>query len=319
MFRLINRIVRTLIVFTIGSFILLFSAFAWFVVGIHSDSQLTTPRLAFWMEHDWVTGTSKDFYYLAEKVKEYGVTDLYFHVGPIESDGSLASDLNIFTPGFEALGTTNYAWIGQVRSQIDLDDPEVRAQIIKASQWVLDQGFDGIHVDIEPVKHEDTSFVDLLVEMKEELPETTKISVAMDEWQPHMLSIMLGNYLDQKIESYWTSDQVRAVSEYVDQIVVMTYDTKFSDGALYSWWVEQQTIALSKLIPEEGVELFIGIPSYETGEGIDPEAENVETGVRGFYQGLTNLRSKWEKISGIAIYSYWEMDSDEWVDLQVVK
>ena len=306
MFRLIQCLLRTLIVAILGGFTLLFLAIAYYVFGVHSDSRLVEPNLAFWMEHEWSTGTTKDFYYLAEKVEEHGITDLYFHVGPIDGNGNLANDLNIFTAGLDSLNTTNYAWIGQIRSQIKLNKPEVREQIIASSEWVLSKGFDGIHIDIEPVHHDDTDFITLLTELRTALNETypdIKISVAMDEWQPHIPSILLGLLYDVNVESYWTSSQVKEVSQYADQMVVMTYDTNFHDPSLYSWWVEQQTIRLSNLVPEN-TELFIGIPSYEEGSSLDPDAENIKTGITGFYRGATNYRSNLDRITGIAIYSY---------------
>jgi hypothetical protein len=314
MFRLIQRLLRTLIVAILGGFTLLFLATAYFVFGVHSDSRLVEPNLAFWMAHEWSTGTSNDFYYLSQNVEEYGITDLYFHVGPINEDGSLASDLNVFTTGLNSLSTTNYAWIGQIRSQIDLEDPTIREKIIASSEWILTKGFDGIHVNIEPVRHNDDAFITLMQELRTSLNETNpeaKISVAMDEWQPHYLSLFINLFSDTKTESYWTSSQVKEVAQYADQMAVMTYDTNFHDPRLYSWWVEQQTVQLSNLMPEN-TELLIGIPSYETGESMDSDAENIETGITGFYRGATNYRSNLDKITGIAIYSYWEMDNDEW-------
>ena len=110
----------------------------WYLFGVHIQSREVPDRLAFWMEHSWSTGLSSgqngDYATLAQQASTYGITDLFFHVGPIEEDGSLADDLAIFTPGLEAIGTTNYAWVGQVRSQIDLSSQTVRQKIIESSE-----------------------------------------------------------------------------------------------------------------------------------------------------------------------------------------
>ena len=95
----------------------------------------------------------------------------------------------------------------------------------------------------------------------------------------------------------------------------MTYDSGFHDPGFFSWWVEQQTIALSKLMDED-TRLLIGVPVYTEGSNFDPEAENIETGLVGYTRGLTNLRSDPENIDGIAIYPYWEMNEGKW---QVLK
>ncbi len=283
-------------------FTVLFLSLSYFLFGFHFD-RTVNPRVAFWMEHNWSTGIQNDFYELNDKVKEFHISDLFFHVGPLNPNGSVASDLNIFTPGLEALGTTNYAWVGQIRSNIDLDNPNVRARIILSAKWLLKRGFDGIHLDIEPVTPDDKGFISLLKEMREKIPDT-KISVATDEWQPDLISRLTGWYFNRDIKSYWSGSQFKEVSKYVDQIVVMTYDSGLKDPALYAWLVEQQTLAVSNLVPA-AVELFIGIPAY--GDG----AESVQGGLSGYSRGYQNLRADYARLSGIAIYSYWETDSAE--------
>lgn len=314
MFRIVHRLVRSVIVLLILITIFLAASSVWVLVGVYSNSRDFDPRVAFWMEHAWSTGTSQDFSVLAARVDEYNITDLYFHVGPLGETGELASDLDFFWPGFEALNATNYAWIGQVRSKINLEDDTVRTGVVNSSRWLIDQGFDGIHLNIEPVREDDEAFMQLLRELRAELPDT-KISVAMDEWQPHYFSQLLAKFLGLTIESYWHTHQIKEVAEIADQIAVMTYDSGLSSASDYSWWVEQQTIALSdRLTPD--TELFIGIPSYEEGSAIDPKAENVQTGIDGFWKGFHNLRSDHEKISGLAVYAYWEMSAEEWAQLK---
>lgn len=314
MFVTSQKIARALIVLVSAFFTIFFLAAAWFGFGVHKESRFTPPQLAFWMEHAWSQGTQKDFSLLHAQLQKVNASVLYFHVGPLDPEGKLANNLNIFKPGMDALDTENYAWIGQVRSEINLEDPQVRQGIVDSSAWLMTQGFDGIHVDIEPVRPDDEAFFLLLEEMRAALP-TAKLSVAMDEWQPHGISQIVAFIFERKIESYWHSEQIKRVAALVDQMVVMTYDTTFHDPALYSWWVEQQTIALSKTLPQ-GKELYIGIPAYE--DGVDPGAENIITGLEGYTRGLTNLRSKTGKITGVAVYPYWEIDDDEWNTLETL-
>ncbi|MBU0981895.1 hypothetical protein KKC94_04360 [Patescibacteria group bacterium] len=310
MFSQIQKITRALIVLTFSCFTIFFLAVAWFGFGVHKENFPQEPSVALWMEHSWSRGTEKDFYALRERIQDLPVTDLYFHVGPLGPNGELADDLQIFVPGLEALPTVNYAWIGQLHSEIDLQNPLVRQGIINSASWILTKGFDGIHIDIEPVYNKDDGFFLLLEEMRSALP-SAKISVAMDEWQPHLMSQLVGWLFKKDIKSYWSTAQVRRASAFADQLTVMTYDTRFHDPALYTWWVEQQVVALSKIVPED-TELFIGIPAYEDGQGIDPQAENVQTGLAGLTRGLSNVRSKPQNVTGVAIYSYWEMDDSEW-------
>lgn len=312
MFKATQKTLRSLILFFVVCFTLFFLAVTWFWFGIHVQKEHTT-RLAFWLPHDFSTGTQNPST-LITQLQGLPVTDLYFHVGPIQPDGSLASDLQFQAATFAALPSTDYAWIGQIRSEIDLEDSDVRRKIVDSAQWLVDQGFEGIHVDIEPVREDDTAFLVLLEELKLALP-NTPLSVAMDEWQPDQLTQWVANYFDVAIESYWSTQQVENVLPYIDQLVVMTYDTGFKDPDMYSWWVEQQTVALSNRVGSE-VELFIGIPCYSEGAHFDPSAENIDSAWIGYQRGIENLRTESEVVAGVAVYAYWEMDTAEWTSLK---
>lgn len=342
MFKTIHRLARAIIILAFGSLILFFAIILYFVIGLHSQTHASqkTDQLssAFWMEHAWSASTQSanaksanaktdaDFQTLLSQITALStgtpVKDLYFHTGSINEDGSAATDLSIPTTRLAALsglGITNYAWLGQVRAKINLEDPTVRAKIISSSTWLISQGFDGIHLDIEPVRKDDESFFTLLEELRAALPDT-KLSIATDEWQPHFISQLMAWFYEVDIESYWTTGQIKRAADYADQIVIMTYDTNFKDPDLYTWWVEQQTVALSNILSSASIatptELLIGLPSYETGLNIDPDAENLQTGLAGLLRGLKNLRGNPNAITGYAIYAYWEIDAEEWSLLQ---
>jgi hypothetical protein len=175
------------------------------------------------------------------------------------------------------------------------------------------QGFDGVHLNIEPVERDDADFVKLVQELREALP-VGKISIAMDEWQPALLSQWTAQLLGVSIQSYWSTAQIDSITPFIDELVVMTYDTGFHDPKLYEWWVEQQTIALSKIVPST-VTVRVGIPTYQEGASIDPATENLKTGLDGFTRGVQNIRSDLTRLSGIAIYPYWEMGTADWQTL----
>ncbi len=306
--QLIRGILKTIIALTLlASFIAI-----WFGIGIRQEARWTVTSSAFWMEHAWASGEQQDYEVLRERIKSHRIQDLYFHVGPIQEDGSLADDLQLPLPD---LPTTDYAWIGQLRSRVDLNDAAVREQVVNSARWLINNGFEGIHVNIEPVPRDDTAFILLMEELRQELPEDAKLSVAMDEWQPHGPSRLLSWLLGVPIESYWSTAQVKDISEHVDQMVVMTYDTSFQNPKLYIWWVEQQLITLSRRISDQA-ELRVGIPSYEEGPAIDPNVENLMTGFEGYRRGITNVRSRKDRLSGISVYSYWEMEPAEWTILE---
>lgn len=307
MFILFQRILRLSILILFGGLVLAILVWVW-LLGLHNVNRAPELGLAFWMEHAWVESGARSVDTLAQKIQGLPVEELYFHVGPLNEDGSLPQNISI--PNLSVLPTQNYAWIGQLRSKIDLDSPEVRAGVVQSSQWLLEQGFDGIHLNVEPVTQDDKGFFILLKELRAALPQA-KLSIAVDEWQPHFGSVVLGALLNVNIQSYWSTEQVREAAKSVDQIVVMTYDTQFKDPRLYAWWVEFQTVSLSRRLPAN-VHLRVGIPSYEEGAGINPLAENVQTGKQGFKRALQNTRTDLSALDGLAVYAYWETSDDEW-------
>lgn len=286
----------------------------WYSSGLYSQEKAQEPELAFWMEHAWHTVAPPDIDELKKRIDEHGIDTLYFHVGPLGEQGQLPEDLMVQTELLNQLPTENHAWIGQIRDKIELDNPDVRTTIVSESSQLLEQGFDGIHIDIEPVRAHDEAFLLLVAELRAAHPET-QISIAMDEWQPYWIGRILNWAFDINLDSDWNTKQVQVLASLVDQMVVMTYDTQFKDPLLYQWWVEQQTIFLSRIVPK-GTELYIGVPSYHSGLAIDPTVENVQTGINGFQQGRYNIRSMGKKVTGLAIYSYWEMQEHEWALLK---
>lgn len=305
MFKTAQKTLRTAIVLCALFFTVFFLSIGYFVLGFHHEQPIPT-RLSFWLEHAFSTG-EKDL----SELSTSPLTDLYIHAGPLNADGTLPGDLALSKEELNVEGKTVYAWLGQIRSKIDLEDASVRKNILDSATFLLSAGFEGIHLDIEPVQRDDEAFFTLLEELRAQHP-TAKLSVAMDEWQPHGLSQWIADYYDVSIESYWSTEQVEQVLPFIDQLVVMTYDTGFKDPRLYAWWVEQQTVALSSILEDSTVELFIGIPSYSQGSHFDPNVENVSTGLAGFKDGVDNVRSAVQSITGVAVYSYWEMSEEEW-------
>lgn len=314
MFKIAQKTLRTAILLS-GFLVAVAGALlVWFWFGIHSQNRTVDSGIALWMDHRWSTSKPGDWEILKAQLQDYPVTELYFHVGPLDAQGQLPSDLAPSTEILATLSTTPYAWLGQIRSQIDLDNPTVRQGIVQSAQVLLEQGFEGIHLDIEPIREDDEGFYSLLADLRTAFP-SVPLSVAMDEWQPDWLSGVAGRLLDIPVTSYWTTAQINRVTPYIDELVVMTYDTGFKDPGLYAWWVEQETIALSNRVPDN-VRVFIGIPAYDTGTQFDPHAENVATGLAGYQQGVHNWRSKLSTLSGVAIYPYWLLTDDEWETLK---
>lgn len=306
------------------SFLVLIAIFLvwYFVLGVRfGDSEgLNKHKNAIWIKHSWVTSYNPSN--IKELVKSLTMRDIkyvYVHVGPIEEDGGISANRYSRAKNF-----LNYAsklnpdlvwmaWMGQIRSKIDLDNPVIRQNIIlQAQEMVSNIGFDGVHLDIEPALEGDSAFIKLLEQLYQDLPGEKVISVALEELLPRPI-LMLLPFSAKNSKNFFLD-----VATYCDQIVIMTYDTKIQNPRFYSWFVEQQVIFLTQIL--EGDELLFGIPtySYDTPEDkklhpyFYPKAENMKTGLLGVIAGLRNIRSNPLDFTGVAIYANWETEEEEW-------
>ena len=304
------------------SAVLLFAIW-YFIVGAHNDlkgGDFNTAENAIWIKHAWVGNEQSQEVIedLALKLAKYDIKYVYVHTGPFEADGTVPDDRYAYAQEFlDILKNKNpdivpLAWLGQLRSELEIENEEVRANITALCEKLLSEtGFEGIHYDIEPITDDDEAFLTLLSETE------GFISVATDEWQPKLISDVVGVIIDQEITSYWQTDYFQRTAELADQIVVMTYDTSLGDPEHYEWLIEQQVIYLTQYLSDYDAELLIGIPTYEDDkESFDPEVENMETGIKGTIQGLNNKRTVVETFTGLSIYANWETDSSEWATYQ---
>ena len=273
---------------------------------------------ALWLGHEWVgePKTDIEIQKLVSDLQKHEIGTVFAHVGPLKSDGSIDPETYQYAINFVekaklyAPEISYQAWMGQIRSKIDLADTKVRHNVANQSlimTWLT--GFDGVHFDIEPVWDKDENFILTLKESRELIGDKYSISVALAEFIPRSVI-----WLTQKIhefKNYNTEINYRNVAKYADQIVVMVYDTGLDETWKYEWFVKEQVIWVTDLFDDKQV--FIGIPAYEEIKlGFDPLVENVETGLRGIISGLNNTRSDEDNLEGVAIYPYWEMSESEW-------
>lgn len=300
--------------------VLMFLAYYW-VIGFstnHVGSHFNKDENAIWLGHRWVGEliSEEEVKKLADDLMERGFDTVFVHSGPIDGDGGVGPEkyphgkrfvnlMNEYAPEVEV-----QAWLGQVRSKIDLDDEAVRERLAEAAVTLVeDIGFEGIHYDIEPVWDEDYGFIETLKLTREKLGNEVRISVALAEFIPKQLITLTGAQKDWI--NYNTHYNYLNVAEIADQVVVMVYDTRIEYAWLYRLLVREQTIWLSNIL--EGKELYIGIPSYDDNIPYSyPWVENVENGLYGIIQGLNNLRSEPSTVKGVAIYANWTTSEEEW-------
>jgi hypothetical protein len=299
--------------------------------GDPSPQAVSRGRDAVWLGHAWVDGrkTSADVTALAARLATTGVRDLYVHAGPLEHDGNLplaevSPKARWFTDAMSkaAPGVRVQAWLGDIvqpakNPGMDLDDQVVRDRVTASSAAVLDQGFDGIHFDFEPVHSGSRGFLAVLDQVHELTARRgVPLSVAAAQIDPlfnvNALAVAIADE-----GKWWSQEYFAEVARRVEQIAVMSYDTAMPLESLYGGYVAKQTSLALEVTPDH-VDLLMGLPAYwERNPSHWGHAETVEAAVRGARLGL-GASSK--QNFGLAIYvdftateEHWTAYNDGWV------
>lgn len=300
------------------------------VFGVHTNVKTDIglkKTNAVWMAHEWVqTPQSKEkIHSLLSGLISNDISLVFLHTGPIEENGVIPPDRYPEAKSF--LETAKrfapdikfHAWIGQTRDALPIENPEVRGNIIEdAMHLIKDVGFDGIHINIEPMQS-DPDFALLLSEMDAEFEKnaiTAEISAAVSPIVPETylkaLKLIYGDkfFGHDLNRTYSSFKYTKELAENLDYIALMSYDTSFKDEEIYKWFMEQEMIYLLKAAPEKAL---MGIPSYEDiRDNFDPSVENVKNALEGIEMGLKNIRTNPDNLAGLSIYAVWTTDSGEW-------
>lgn len=296
----------------------------------YPGSHFNQGKNAVWLEHTWAGDphSPEEYDALAAQLAREQIHYVYAHVGPLQSDGTiplstaphaadLTAALHARLPGIQVL-----AWIGQLEEAsgypadevISLADSHVRDQIAQtAARFVRDDGYDGVHYDIEPITNNNPRFLDLLTETRATLPQGAFLSISAQKWAP---DATLANLLFErgKASAWWTSYYFSAVAADVDQLVVLAYNTAMPTGQLYQMAVQETTEHVLEAVRtlKHPPQVLIGMPTYEGNDlWFHSSAENMTTALNGVTAGLNSDRDT-NPFVGVAVYRYGTTDGDEW-------
>ncbi len=209
------------------------------------------------------------------------------------------------------------AWIGIPVELPDyrLDDEDIRAEIAAFSSQVLSTfGFDGIHLNAEPVWNGDEYFPVLLREVRQAIGEDIILSVAVPpDWNTGVPGIPAGPYTTA--DAHWSREYKQRVAFLSDEIAVMAYNSGLSTPEEYQIWMAYQVSQFAGALSPLGVDtqLIFGIPTYDAEPpGHDPAAESVPAAISGIKQGLDAVGAAAQLVRGVGIYAEWSTDAAEW-------
>ncbi|AXE88402.1 glycosyl hydrolase family 18 protein [Streptomyces sp. Go-475] len=292
----------------------------------------TRNRDALWLGHAWVDGRKKDadVTALARRLQGTGIRDLYVHSGPLEHDGTLPKSVYPRARWFidavhEKLpGVRVQAFLGDVLATesaegMRVEDPKTRAAVLRSARQVLDTGYEGIHLDLEPMPSGNRAFLTLLDALRRETrSRDAQLSVAAHQIDPlPNLHTVFGLFTENP--KWWSQEFFGQVARRVDQIAVMTYDTAQPLEGTYGGYVAQQTSLALEVTPAS-TDLLMGLPFYyESNFDHWGHAETVPAAVRGVRLGLSRTDADRARF-GVALYidfaateADWRAYKEDWV------
>ncbi len=255
-----------------------------------------TGHDAEWLGHAWVDGRKgqSDVDGLANALRGTGIRDLFVHSGPFSDDGTLDPGLRsrarwLVGALHAALpGVRVQAWLGAhpVPGQLRLRDPATRTAVLDALGQVLDDGYDGVHLDFEPVRDGDPD-LEAMLQTAHALTARRHavLSLSASLLGPLPGMALTASWLPGPV-AVWSAGYLHRLAADVDQVAVMAYDTWLPDPTGYAGYVRRLTALALAAVPV-GVTLFIGVPAYHDGNlRHHRDVETMPAALRGVRLGL---------------------------------
>lgn len=282
---------------------------------------------AVWLEHRWLQEgvTEAQIVELCRTLDRNKIQYIYPHLTPSNEEGRLPpfsveaarrfkKILNRESPQIRIL-----PWVGGVRfgfrqtraGTVRLDSDSYLQAFAGECVYLTDQlGFDGIHLNVEPVDSGNRRFLEWLEYLKTRIGPGKILSLAANK-----PSLMDG--LDPGALRSWDIPYFAEAGKYTDQIVVMNYDTGLSDPVLYSLFTRMKLGAILSDFSAKSLscKILLGVPTYENAPRHETKSENVSSAVQGALAVLGSGEVPVDNFSGFAIYGYWTTSETEWKEL----
>jgi hypothetical protein len=278
-------------------------------------------RNAVWLEHRWFDRSAppEDMEALFRGLKRRGMLYVYPHLIPFDETGRLPEhdreQMRAFLAAARAAAPKMRVlpWVGGLRvgyrrtlkGTLDMGDLSQRQRIVAECRGLMDEGFDGIHVNIEPVNDGSDEFLALLRALRPALGKNGVLSISAIRPAPMALPFA-PNF-------FWSTGYYKRVAAIVDQVVVMGYDTGLPTSGLYRRYMSYVSAAATRTARQApNARVLIGVPTYEA-RGLMHRA-GVETFRNGLFGVISGLRGAETggTFEGVALYAGWTTDDSEW-------
>jgi glycosyl hydrolase family 18 (putative chitinase) len=276
-------------------------------------------RNAVWLEHRWLEKphSVEEMEQMFRFLDHHGIVYAYPHLIPFDSAGRLPlhdrEQMRAFlasarrvAPNMKVLPWVGGLRVGYKRSRpgtIDLGDLGQRQRMVAECRGLMDEGFDGIHLNVEPIANGDDDYLALLRALRTAVG-TGILSLSATRPGP-LAPAFAPNF-------FWTADYYLRIADAADQVVLMTYDTALPTPGLYRRYVAYAAATVTaNLARSSRTRVLVGIPTYdETGLMHRKGVETPENALVGVVSGLRGRAGG--TFEGVALYAEWTTDPEDW-------
>jgi len=276
-------------------------------------------RNAVWLEHRWLEKphSVEEMEQMFRFLDHHGIVYAYPHLIPFDGAGRLPlhnrEQMRAFlasarqvAPNMKVLPWVGGLRVGYKRSRpgtIDLGDLGQRQRIVAECRGLMDEGFDGIHLNVEPIANGDDDYLALLRALRTAVG-TGILSLSATRPGP-IAPAFAPNF-------FWTADYYARIADAADQVVLMTYDTAIPTPGLYRRYVAYAAATVTaNLARSHRTRVLVGIPTYdETGLMHRKGVETPENALVGVVSGLRGRTGG--TFEGVALYAEWTTDPEDW-------
>ena len=254
-----------------------------------------------------------------ERIVAAGVRDVYLQVENLNSPEFTGKAQRLIAdfkanPSFRLLPFLGrrVCTDGKPGACFDLSSATDTTRLKEQVKHLWDTGFDGVQLDLEPVRSGDARFLQLLTKLQQTKPPGKTLSVAGYMLEP---DIRIRNEIevrpkDVNVPLVWDRSYYTQVMGHSDVVVIMNYDTAITSADHYRRWTQYQIESLLGLQQETGCQLQLGIPAYRVGrKGLhDPHVENASVA----FGALHELINRRPERFGVTVYVENEMSPRDW-------
>lgn len=296
--------------------------FAYVPAGDADPHPFNHDRNAVWLEHRWLERphSEEEMVELLEMLQRRGIAYAYPHLIPFDEKGTLSPHDREQMRAFLALSREVapdlriLPWVGglrvgykrQRRGTVSLPDLTQRQRMVAEVRGLIDEGFDGIHLNIEPINNGNVEYLALLRALKTAVGPGRVLSLAAI--RPGPIGIPVApNFV-------WSPDYYARVASVADQIVIMAYDTAIPTPPLYRRYLAWATASVAGALVASGSDarVLMGVPTYEDfGLFHRRDVETLDNALLGVVEGLRGLGAG-GTFEGVALYAEWTTDPEDW-------